>query len=183
MENHLYELDLLNAFLSVAVAFAGFTGVVALIDRRAAGVSHEVVSFRVRNLIICVVIVMTLSVLPGILLAFKLDPQRMWRFGCGAVALAGVSYIFFVIRARARLTGSQQQGLNTAQFNVMVPLGVIVIIAVVAAAAGMLPAAGMYLISDFYFILAITSYFVRLVLMLDESVRNSSQASNTPSSG
>lgn len=177
------ELDLLNAFLGVAVAFAGFTGVVALIDRRAAHVSHELVSFRVRNLIVCVVIVMALSVLPSILLAFELEPQQVWRIGCGAFVLAGVSYIFSVVRARARLTGPQQQGLNTAQFNLMVPLGVVVILAVIAGAAGLVAASGMYLVGVFYFLLAIASYFLRLVLMLDDGVRNSSHASNTTPSG
>jgi hypothetical protein len=176
------ELELLNAFLGVAVAFAGFAGVVALIDRRAAHVSHEVVSFRVRNLIVCVVIVMMLSVLPDVLLAFKFDPQRTWRIGCGAVAVLGVGYIFSVVRGRARLTGDLAQGLNTTQFNIMVPLGGIIILGVIVGAAGLVEASGMYLVGVFYFLLAIASYFHRLVMMLDEGARNSAQAPNSTQS-
>ncbi len=165
------ELEVLMALLAVAVSFAGFTGVVTLIDRRAAHVSHAVVSFRVRNLIACVVAVMFLSVLPSVLLAFSIIPADAWRISCAAYSLVGVIYVVWVLRQRAQLTGAEQQGLNTAQFNLMVPLGVLIIIAVAVAAAGLIAASAMYVVGVFYFVLATTSYFVRLVLMLEESAR------------
>jgi hypothetical protein len=170
------ELEVLMALLAVAVSFAGFTGVVTLIDRRAAHVSHAVVSFRVRNLIACVVAVMFLSVLPSVLLAFNIAPTGAWRISCAAFAVVGITYVVWVLRQRSQLTGAEQQGLNTAQFNVMVPLGVVIIVAVAAAAAGLIAASAMYVVGVFYFVLATTSYFVRLVLMLEESARGADAA-------
>ncbi|HXM00756.1 MAG TPA: hypothetical protein VN932_12565 [Rhizomicrobium sp.] len=164
--------DLLIAFMSIAVAFAGFTGVVALIDRRAAHVSRHVVSFRVRFLIIAVNVVLVLGALPLLLVAFGVPEELAWRISCGALALGGAGYLFGMIRMRSRLTPEQLEGLSAAQFNAIVPPGVLCVVAALVAAAGFIPVHGTYLLGVFYFLMGIASLFLRLVFMLDDSTRD-----------
>jgi len=168
----LNPFDLLIALLSVAVAFGGFTGVVALIDRKAAHVSHHVVSFRVRFLIVAVMAVIALTVLPFLLAAFRLPDEWVWRVCCAFYSLIGAGYILGMLWSRAKLKGPQLEGLSTVQFNLLIPPGALCVGLSVAAAAGLVPALGTYLVGIFYFVLGIASLFLRLVLMLDDSWRN-----------
>ena len=168
------EFEVLLSFLGAAVAFAGFTGVVALIDRRAAHVSHQVTTFRIKSLISSALCVVVLSVLPIILIAFKLPAGLTWQAGCAAMAVVGVSYLFLISRARSRLTGAQREGLSTGQFNFMTPLGALTIVGLIGAAVGRVPAMGMYLLGDFFYLLISATVFLRLVFMLDESAKNRS---------
>ena len=158
--------------MNAAVAFAGFTGVVALIDQRSAHVSRDVVSFRIRTLIASALCVITLSVTPIFLKAFNLPAHAVWRVGCGIMTIVGAAYLILILRARGRLTGAAKEGLNTSQFNFMTPLGAITVAGLAGAAAGYIPGIGMYLVGDFFFLLISATVFLRLVLMLDESTRN-----------
>ena len=164
------EFDLLLAFMSVAVDCAGFTGVIRLIDRGAARVSGELVSFRVRNLVFAVILTVGLCVLPAILFAYEVSPEAAWRIACAVGALTIGSLMTALVRARLRMP--DQEGLSRLQFNTTVPAGCVTAFALVAAAAGVIPAMGTYLVGVFYMILSIALLFMRLVLMLDESIRN-----------
>jgi predicted permease len=164
--------DLLIAFLGIAVAFGGFTGVVALIDRKAARVSAHVVSFRVRFLIIAVNVVIALATLPFVFTAFVLPEPLVWRVSCGAFVVIGTAYVLGMVSARSKLTGKQLEGLSTAQFNLLVPLGLLSVLVAAIAAAGFISAMAAYLVGVFAFIMGIASLFLRLVLMLDDSWRN-----------
>ncbi len=166
------EFEVLLSFLGAAVAFAGFTGVVSLIDRRAAHVSHQVTTFRIKSLISSALCVIVLSVLPIFLIAFKMPPPLAWRAGCAAMSVVGLAYLFLISRARSRLTGEQKEGLSTAQFNFMTPLGALTILGLIGAAFGQIPAMPMYLVGDFFFLLISATVFLRLVFMLDESAKN-----------
>ena len=73
---------------------------------------------------------------------------------------------------RGWLTGTSKEGLNNSQFNLMTPLGSITVAGLAGAAAGYIPATGMYLVGDFFFLLISATVLLRLVLMLDESTRN-----------
>ena len=164
--------DLLIALMSVAVAFGGFTGVVALIDRRAAHVSHHVVSFRVRFLIVAVLAVIVLTVLPFLFAAFRLSEEWIWRVCCASYSVIGACYILGMLWARTKLRGPQLEGLSTVQFNLLIPPAALCVGLAAVAAAGLIPALGTYLVGIFYFVLGIASLFMRLVLMLDDSWRN-----------
>jgi hypothetical protein len=164
--------EILIAFMSIAVAFAGFTGVVALIDRRTAHVSHHVVSFRVRFLVIAVNIVIALSGLPLVLGAYHVPEELAWRISNVALALAGAGYLIGMIRTRSLLTREQLEGLNASQFNLIVPPGILVTGAAILAACGEISAHGTYLLGVFYFLIGIASLFLRLVFMLDDSMRD-----------
>lgn len=164
--------DLLVAFLGIAVAFGGFTGVVALIDRKAAHVSAHVVSFRVRFLIIAVNVVIALVALPFLLTAFQISEPIVWRISCAAFVVVGTGYVLGMISARSSLTGKQLEGLSTAQFNLLVPIGLLSVLVAAIAVAGIIPAMAAYLVGVFAFIMGIASLFLRLVLMLDDSWRN-----------
>lgn len=163
--------SVLLAFLTAAVAFAGFTGVVALIDQTAAHVSREVISFRIKSLISSALCVLVLSSAPMICEGFGLSAKVYWRGGCALIAVVGVGYLIWVLRARGRLTGDAADGLNTTQFNIMTPLGAVTIMGLVAAVAGAIPPMGMYLMGDFFFLLISATVFLQLVLKLEEGAR------------
>lgn len=164
--------DLLIAFLSIAVAFAGFTGVVSLIDRKAARVSVHIVSYRVRALNVAVLIVISLSILPFLLTAFELADALVWRICCAYFAIVGVIYLFWIIWVRTALRGEQLEGWSNTQFNIHVPSGLLSVAAAIFGAGGVWPAMGVYLVGLFLFTMGIASLFFRLVLMLDDSKRN-----------
>jgi len=164
--------DLLIAFLSIAVAFAGFTGVVSLIDRKAARVSVHIVSYRVRALNVAVLIVIALSILPFLLTAFALPGLSVWRICCAVFAIVGVIYLFWIIWVRTALRGEQLEGWSNTQFNIHVPSGFLSVAAAIFGASGTFNAMGVYLVGLFFFTMGIASLFFRLVLMLDDSKRN-----------
>jgi hypothetical protein len=164
--------DLLIAFLSIAVAFAGFTGVVSLIDRKAARVSIHIVSYRVRALNVAVLIMISLSILPFLLTAFAIHPLLVWRICCAYFSIVGVIYIIGIVWVRSKLRGEQLEGWSTVQFYLLVPPGLLCVVAGIFAAGGTIPAIGTYLTGLFFFTMGIASLFFRLVLMLDDSKRN-----------
>lgn len=164
--------DLLIVFLSIAVAFAGFAGIVSLIDRRAAHVSPHVVSFRVRSLIQGVLLVMVQSVLPFILVGFDTPLTLTWRLGCAFLALSGFGLFVVAIRERRKLSGELGEGFSALQWNLVVVLGVLATAGSIAAAAGQVPPVGTYLVVVFFYLMGNATLFMRLVQMLDESVRN-----------
>jgi hypothetical protein len=167
------EFDVLLTFMNLAVAFAGFTGVVTMIDRGAARVSRDVVSFRVRYLVFGAIVVLGLCTLPPILTAYNVSPEAVWRIACAVAAVIMGLFLAGLVRARVRL--ANQEGLSRVQFNTTLPAGILAVLALAAAAAGLIPAVGTYLVGVFYMIAAIALLFMRLVLMLDESIRNRGQ--------
>ena len=164
--------DLLLTFLAVSVTFAGFTGIVALIDRRAAHVSQNVVAWRVRNLNIAVLLVMFLCSLPFVLAGYGLPPETNMRFACGTAFVVGGLYIIALFRGRSELRKQSVEGFSNIQFNVLIGMGLLVITALLTGALGWIRPEGTFLVGVFAFVVAVASFFVRLVLMLDESIRN-----------
>jgi hypothetical protein len=164
--------DLLLTLLAVSVTFSGFTGIVSIIDRRAAHVSQNVVAWRVRNLNVAVLLVMFLCTLPFVLAGYGLQPQTNMRIACGAAFVVGGLYIIALFRGRSELRKQSVEGFSNTQFNVLIIIGLLIIAALPAGALGLIRPEGTFLVGVFAFVMAVASFFVRLVLMLDESIRN-----------
>lgn len=164
--------ELLLAFLAADVALMGFAGIVALIDRRAAGVSHDVASFRVRNLVLFGLCVIALSVLP--LLAVMLGGGPIvWRIACIAEALLIIYLIVRIERIRRTFTGERAQGMHLGVYYYFVFSGVAIIVLLGVGAAAFLPPAAAYTTGVFWFLFGTSLMFMRLVFTLDDAVRNS----------
>jgi hypothetical protein len=165
--------DLLLAFLATAVTLAGFTGIVTFIDRGAARVSPELISFRLRSLILVAVSTIMLSVLP--LLATLLVPgSDVWPLACALQAGWAAYYIARTVRIRRTFQGESAHGIHLGQYYVAMAAGIGTIGILSAGTLGYLPADASYATGVFWFLMLVVSFFRRLVFVLDDSLKNSS---------
>jgi hypothetical protein len=84
------EADTLQSFAEIGVALAGFTGVAAVLGRRAAGAWSYVELGQLRQLLESSLAVVLLSLLPLVLERFA-EPPAVWRACNGLAALAGLA--------------------------------------------------------------------------------------------
>ncbi len=164
--------DLLFMFIQVAVTLAGFTGVVALIDRGAAKVSDEVASFRVRRLIAAALSVIVLATLPFFAIFFGLPENEVWRWGCLIEAAYTLIFLTSIILKTRSFTGAKGLGVSRLQYYAFQAIGFGGVLVLTAGFLGFVPAAASYAVGVFVFVLAVAIFFMRLVFMLDDSWRN-----------
>lgn len=163
--------ELLLAFLAADVALLGFAGIVALIDRKAAGISHDIASFRVRNLVVFGLYAMVLAVVP--LLAIMLGGSTIvWRIACVVQAMLIFYLIVRVILLRRSFTGERARGINLSVYYYFIGTGLPMIALLGAGAAAYLPPAAVYTTGVFWFLFNVALLFMRLVFTLDDAVRN-----------
>src|SRR6478672_7714045 len=104
--------ELLFTLMQVAVALAGFTGVITLIDRGAAEVSDELVSLRVRRLVIAALLVIVLVATPFLAILFGLPKDLVWRWGCLVEAAFIAAFLVDLELRVRRLTGLRALGVS-----------------------------------------------------------------------
>ena len=164
--------ELLLAFLAADIALLGFAGIVALIDRTAAGVSHEIASFRVRNLVVFGLYEMVLAVAP--LLAILLGGgATVWRIACVVQAMLIFYLTVRVFLLRRSFTGERARGMNLSVYYYFLGTGLPMIVLLGVGAAAYLPPAAVYTTGVFWFLFNVALLFMRLVFTLDDAVRNS----------
>lgn len=163
--------DLLLTFVASAIAFAGFAGVVALIDRGAAKVSAEVASFRVRYLIVATGAIIVFSISP--MLAILLGGGRdVWPVSCGIEAAFTLFIVLRAVRERFSFQGEQAAGMRPAVAAVLITLGFAAIGLLIAGAAGYAPASASYATGVFWYLLCAGSIFAQLVFALNVSLHS-----------
>lgn len=163
--------DLLLAFMAAAIAFAGFAGIVALIDRGAARVSAEVASFRVRYLIIATGAIMVFAISP--MLAILLGGGReVWPIACGVEASVTLFIVLRAMRERFSFRGEQGEGMRPVLAAILIGLGFVVIALMVAGAGGYAPASAAYATGVFWYLLCAGSIFGQLVFSLNIALHN-----------
>lgn len=164
--------ELLLAFLAADVALLGFAGIVALIDRSAARVSHEVASFRVRNLVVFGLYEIVLAVAP--MLAILLGGgAAVWRIACVMQALLIVYLIVRIERIRRGFTGDSAKGMNLSIYYYFITTGMVMVVLLGVGAATYLSPAAVYVMGAFWFLFNVALLFMRLVFTLDDAMRNS----------
>ena len=166
---------LLLTLFGAAVTFAGFLSVVVLIDRKAAGVSADLVSFRVRAIITFVLVVMMLTTLPFFLNAFGLDADMTWRWSSGvgaAITVVVIGSVCAVVVKRHLLNLAAAVRFGASQFYISTLAGVAVVALMSGGAAGFIAPAASYLLGVFWYVLTIAILFLRLVFLLDDTARN-----------
>jgi hypothetical protein len=164
--------ELLLAFLAADIGLLGFAGIIALIDRTAARVSHEVASFRVRNLVVFGLYEIALAVVP--LLAITLGGGSIiWRIACVVQALLIVYLIVRIDLVRRGFTGDRAKGMNLSVYYYFIGTGAAMIVLLGIGAAAYLPPAAVYTTGVFWFLFNVALMFMRLVFTLDDAMRNS----------
>ncbi|MBI3676710.1 MAG: hypothetical protein HY243_08850 [Proteobacteria bacterium] len=163
--------DLLLAFLATAVTLAGFAGIVTSIDRDAAKVSSDLVSFRLRSLISSALSTILFAVLPLLAILLTGRVEEVWRAACAAQALWIAFYVVRIVVIRQSFRGERAQGMRLSHYYLMMSLGAAVSVMLTAAAFGRLPAAASYAVGVFWLVFSVALFFMRLVFTLDESLR------------
>jgi hypothetical protein len=162
--------DLLLAFLGAVVALAGFSGIVSSIDRRTAGVSRELVSFRLRNMVTASLSTIVLAVSPLLVLQLTQQSDTVWPLFC-IIAATWLTYLnVWTISIRQRFRGDTASGIRLGFYYVLTPASAGVVLMLGAGVLGYLPADACYATAVFWCLLRVAAFFSLLVFALDESL-------------
>lgn len=168
------DVAVLLSFLAAAIALAGFAGIVTSIDRRTVGASPEVISFRVRTLVIAAVSSVFIAMLPILVEALELAPKTLWQFSCIIGSSVSAAISLYAYAGRRGLAGADQ-GLSRTLFVSSMILGALIVAAGILGAGGVLPARGAYFLGQFFLLYQMFMLFYRMVRMADEAARVASQ--------
>lgn len=169
------EFDLLIAYLGAAVAFLGFTGIVAQFERRAVRESPQAISFRIRVVAGLSIILTGVAVLPSLILAFGISPALAWPWACGLGGAILAINLAVIVQGTRRLTESGRRErfpISATYIQIQNALALMGLAVTVAGAAGLLPAVGCYLVFATFYLMTLSVAFLRLVLMLESSLRD-----------
>ena len=97
------ESDLLFTIAEVAVAFAGFASLVAILGRRSSKDDPRVLGARMRAMILFSLLAVAFSLLPPVLYRYGLDESATWRVASALFALAFAGVVAWRVSARSRL--------------------------------------------------------------------------------
>jgi hypothetical protein len=166
------DVAILLSFLAAAVALAGFAGIVTSIDRRVAVATDEVISFRVRNLVLAAVLSVVLSMQPILLDAMDLLPGSLWQFACAASAISQGWLLIHQTQSRFRMkTAGRDEGLSRRLFVANTSLAVLALIVLLLGTSGMVTGRGAYFMGLFYLQYLMCSLFYRMIVVADEAAR------------
>lgn len=155
------------AMAQIAVAFAGFAGVIGAFNRFTT--DPRAVAFRVRAMVILSLHALLMSLAPFALAAFGLVPEAAWRIACAYAALQAT--LLTVVLVRQGLPIFREKLLHTGAINFLWnAIGAVVICLLFAAAATALPpslADEIYVAAIVYVVLLCAFNFLMLILSID----------------
>lgn len=160
------ESETLRTLAEVAVALTGFTGIVAVLGRRAGGEWSPLELLRLRMLLETSLGVLFLSLIPVLILTLRPSQESLWRVGNslqGLVHLGGAVLLYLRVSRLDPAQWPPEERWLTALFA---PLSVIVIAAQGGAALGLLPGYGafVYLLGLVYLLALAALHFVLLLV-------------------
>lgn len=167
------DVAVLLAILATSITLAGFSGIITMIDRRAAPASSEVIAFRLRNLTGNAISATVLALLPIILDAFQIATHSLWPLCLlfATISLAGTAT--FGLSKIMDMTSQSGRGLSRALAFILLTVSFIVIIVDISAIAGFVPARGAYFLTLSQNVVIMLAMFYRIVLVADEAMRAS----------
>jgi hypothetical protein len=166
------DVAVLLSFLAAAIALAGFAGIVTSIDRRASMVTDEVISFRVRNLVLAAVLSVALAMQPILLEALGLVPHSLWQFACMTSAIGQAWILIHQTQSRFRMQAARRDaGLSIRLFVFNSTVAAVGLVVTLFGASGTLPSRGAYFVGLFYLQYLMCSLFYRMIVVADEAAR------------
>jgi hypothetical protein len=154
----------LAALAEVAVAFAGFSGIVVAFRRRNPGAWSRLDRFRFRFMVEFSLATLALSLLPFFLSELGLPESRVW--GLSSVVLGGGAFLYLVrsvVRLHAFLIAGEPVSRRLAAVSVAVGIG-ITISAFLNAAGSFSRASGVYLAGVGGCLFVCSAMFAQLLL-------------------
>jgi hypothetical protein len=173
------DVAVLLSFLAAAVALAGFAGIVTSIDRRTAMATDEVISFRVRNLVLAAVLSVMLAMQPILLDALQLLPMSLWQFACMTSAISQIWLLIHQTQNRFRMKAAgRDSGLSRPLFAFNTTMAAAGFLVTLFGASGILPGRGAYFVGLFYLQYLMCSLFYRIIVVADEAARRTAPSSS-----
>ncbi len=114
--------DLLLTFAEVAVAFAGFASLVAILGERPARDDPHINSVRMRAMVLYSLMVVMFSLLPLLLHRYEIAEAVIWRASSGALAVAVGCVGFWLTRAVLAVRSSGPQTGSAIAIAVAIPI-------------------------------------------------------------
>lgn len=160
--------DLLLTLAEIAIAFAGFASIAAVLGRERSRDDPRFDAWRLRNVLEASLAVGLFAVFPFIPHAFALGEDAAWRLSALAFLLWNVAGVFMSVR-RARAL--QQQGTDTGSLGYLllfVAIELSIDLPLLAVALGLLPqvASAVYLVALILSLVQAGLFFIRLVSSL-----------------
>ena len=168
------DIAILMSIMGAAIALAGFAGIVTSIDRSTVGASSAVITFRMRNLIICAIASGFLAMFPILLDGFGAAHESFWQLAAMVGAITVALQVIGAFIGRMLIRG-RDQGISRTFFAVNMMLGSATVATEIVGAAGWIPARGAYFVGLLFLLYVMATLFYRMIHMADEAARGAAQ--------
>ncbi len=160
------ESETLRTLAEVAVALTGFTGIVAVLGRRAGGEWSPLEWLRLRMLLEASLAVLFLSLLPVLLSTLRPSQGSLWRVANSAQVVVHLGGALLLVLRVSRLEPSQWPSEERWLTALLAPLSLVIILVQAGAVLGLLPgvASFVYLLGLMYLLALAALHFVLLLL-------------------
>ena len=149
--------EMLSAISAVAVALAGFSGVVVILGHRSRGGWSSTEALRLRTLVEPSFVALFGSFLPGTIRLASQSDAMVWRLSNGALCVLGLAAIAaFIVRSRTAKPTSGQR--------VLLVLAILAVAAQLLVAGGVLPEAELIFVLSLLLALVVAAYNFLLLL-------------------
>lgn len=166
--SYLEASDILLTFAEVSVALAGFIGITAAFRQRNSNWSAFDLS-SVRFVLEVSFAALFLSVLPGIISNFSIEPALSWRISAVAMAAVLLALFFYHRWRRQRLSGKEFPPGGRVRFRVPMLAAYLVVTAAIALSGSLgIAVQGTYLLGVTMLLLAAAIEFLAFVAALQE---------------
>ena len=159
------DAELLLTIAEIAVAFAGFSGLVTILGQRSSRVDPKLVEHTLRAMILTSLLAVSFSLFPFLPYRLGASAEATWRISAGAFALAQVAYLINTGIRRRSLARSGVHGAFSAHTRFAAALWVVAILALLALAGGV-AGTGLYLFALFVVLYASGSLFFTVFVSL-----------------
>lgn len=160
------ESETLRTLAEVAVALTGFTGIVAVLGRRAGGEWSPLELLRLRMLLDTSLGVLFASLLPVLLLTLHPSRESLWRVSNSLQFLLHLGGAVVLYLRVSRLEASQWPPEERWLTAVFAPISTVLLAAQAGAVLGRLPGyeSFVYLLGLMYFLVLAALHFVLLLV-------------------
>ena len=159
------DADLLLTVAEIAVAFAGFSGLVTILGQRSSRVPHQLVEHTLRAMILTSLLAVSFSLFPFLPYRLGASPDVTWRISAGAFAVALVIYVYHTASRRVALARSGVAGVMSGGIRFGAILAISAIFALFAVASG-IAGMGFYLFALFVVLYVSGSLFFTVFVSL-----------------
>ena len=157
--------ELLLTIAEIAVAFAGFSGLVTILGQRTSRLQPQLVEHTLRGMILTSLLAVSFSLFPFLPQRLGASPDVAWRISAGAFAAALAIYFYSTAIRRRAMAKSGVEGSLSASVRLSAALWLLAILAVVALTVGIV-GPGFYLLALFIVLYVSGSLFFTVFMSL-----------------